>query len=391
MTSSNISNVTGCIQTKKGRANYYIVLSSYDDNGNRVRKWVYTDIPVKGDNKRRINKRLDETLTEYNGTGVDICKDIYFADYVSEWLENMKHSIESSTYDAYKLNVDNRIVPFFKPKKLRVKDVTPAHIQQFVKHCQKSVSSNTVHRYLANLSKRLNTAVRQNIIAFNPVSRIEKPKATKYTGAKFYNELQINELLNLSKGDPLEVVILLAVFYGLRRSEVLGLKWGAVNFADNEISIRHTVVFVANTIHRKDSTKNDSCNAVLPMPDIIKERLLQWKQQQEENRRLQPNDYVESDYICTHFNGELMKPSYVSSHFRILLRDKGLEPIRFHDLRHSSAGYLKYLGFDLKDIQTWLRHKDIQTTMNIYVKLDMAAKRGIADSLNDRLKNLGVK
>lgn len=56
--------------------------------------------------------------------------------------------------------------------------------------------------------------------------------------------------------------------------------------------------------------------------------------------------------------------------------------------RHSSASYLKYLGFDLKDIQTWLRHKDIQTTMNLYTHLDMTAKQGIANSLNDKFANL---
>jgi len=64
--------------------------------------------------------------------------------------------------------------------------------------------------------------------------------------------------------------------------------------------------------------------------------------------------------------------------------------IRFHDLRHSSAGYLKYLGFDLKDIQTWLRHGDIGTTMNIYVNLDMEAKRAIANNLNQRFQQFGT-
>ena len=61
-----------------------------------------------------------------------------------------------------------------------------------------------------------------------------------------------------------------------------------------------------------------------------------------------------------------------------------MPPIRFHDLRHSSACYLKYSGFDLKDIQIWLRHKDIQTTMNIYMNIDMEAKTEIANKLNNK-------
>jgi len=71
-----------------------------------------------------------------------------------------------------------------------------------------------------------------------------------------------------------------------------------------------------------------------------------------------------------------------------MLKKNSMPLIRFHDLRHSAAVYLKYLGFDLKDIQTWLRHKDIQTTMNIYLNLDMDAKRNIANSLNERFTAL---
>ena len=94
------------------------------------------------------------------------------------------------------------------------------------------------------------------------------------------------------------------------------------------------------------------------------------------------------DYVCTSFNGSPIKPDFVSQHFRLLLKKSDLPLIRFHDLRHSAAAYLKYLGFDLKDIQTWLRHKHIQTTMDIYVTLDMDAKRSIADSLNERFAAL---
>jgi len=117
---------------------------------------------------------------------------------------------------------------------------------------------------------------------------------------------------------------------------------------------------------------------------MIKSKLKWWKAQQAKHKFLQPNDYDNEGYICTQIDGSLIKPHYVSGHFRRLLKNNNLPPIRFHDLRHSAAGYLKYLGFDLKDIQTWLRHGDIQTTMNIYVNLDMDAKRGIADSLNER-------
>ena len=122
------------------------------------------------------------------------------------------------------------------------------------------------------------------------------------------------------------------------------------------------------------------------MPDKIIERLLEWRGQQEEHKALQPNDYINEGYVCTKPNGELLSPDFVSQHFALLLKKNNMPHIRFHDLRHSSAGFLKRLGFDLKDIQTWLRHKDIQTTMNIYLSLDMEAKTNIADKLNAALQ-----
>jgi len=127
------------------------------------------------------------------------------------------------------------------------------------------------------------------------------------------------------------------------------------------------------------------------MSEIIVFHLEGWKLRQQELKALQPNDYHDSDYICTKPNGELLLPTFVSHHFTLLLKRHGMPPIRFHDLRHSAANNLKRLGFDLKDIQTWLRHKDIQTTMNLYTKLDMDAKSNIANSLDTKFQLFEAK
>ena len=146
----------------------------------------------------------------------------------------------------------------------------------------------------------------------------------------------------------------------------MGLKWDVIDMDSNTITIKHTVTETHNTIHKTDSTKNDSSCAVVPMPGMIKAKLKKWRAQQREHKLLQPNDYNDEGYVCTQVDGSLIKPNYVTQHFKVLLKKSNMPIIRFHDLRHSSANYLKYLGFDLKDIQTWLRHGDIQTTMNIY-------------------------
>ena len=378
--------MTGSIQTKNGRKNYFAVLNFYDNSGKRKQKWIDTGIPIKGNNKRRATSKLNELITTYGESCIDFSKNILFIDYFKLWLDTAKINIAPTTYDTYEMIMNTHITPYFANKKLYIVDLAPTHIQQYVNEKLESLSPNTVRKHLANISKCLDSAVKQNIIAYNPVKRIEMPRKVKYTGAKHYNEKQIEQLLVCSKNDPLEIVIQLTLFYGLRRSEVLGLKWDAINFDDRTLAIRHTVIRTGKNVHKNDRTKNESSCSIFPMSERVAYELEKWRDRQLDLQSLQPNDYFDSDYVCTHEDGRLLSPDYVSHHFSLLLRKNKMPSIRFHDLRHSAASYLKSLGFDLKDIQTWLRHKDIQTTMNLYTHLDMSAKTNIANMLDAKLE-----
>ena len=378
--------MNGTIQTKTGGKNYYAVVEGLDENGKRKQRWISTGVPVKGNNKRKAEARLKEIVAELEESGVGINKDVYFTDFLEQWLENLKISIASTTYRSYSYTMSGHLLPYFKPKRLKMKDVTPAIIQKYVADkMSNGLSPNTVRKHLVNLSKCFDSSIKLGMLSVNPVKRIELPKKEKFTGAKFYNQQQIEQLLEVSKNDPLEIVILLTLFYGLRRSEVLGLRWDAVDLEKKTLTIKHTVVIVGKDIYKQDCTKNDASNATLPISDKVVSRLERWREQQQEYKALQPNDYADTGYICTKPNGELLLPNYVSQHFTLLLKRNNMPHIRFHDLRHSSASFLRSLGFDMKVIQTWLRHKDIQTTMNIYTHLDMEAKENVADILNSKL------
>jgi len=129
-------------------------------------------------------------------------------------------------------------------------------------------------------------------------------------------------------------------------------------------------------------------NAVLPLPNLIKVHLLKWKDEQARRKELQPNSYHSSDYVCTMFDGQLMKTDYVSKHFKLIMAKNNLPLVRFHDLRHSAGTYLKYLGFDLRDIQSWLRHADLKTT-SLYTHMDLGAKALIGERLDAKLTQMG--
>ena len=382
--------MTATLQIKKDRPNYYILVRYQDEITRKERqKWITTDISVKGNNKRKAEEKRKEVLLELESQKTDLSRDILFIIFIKEWLENHKQSIAVVTYDTYRSIIYNQIIPFFEPKKLKLRDVTSLHIQQYINFKLKTVSPNTVIKHLWNLSKCFDSAIKQSLLIFNPIQGIEMPKKVKYTGAKHYNEKQIGQLLEACKSDILEDIIKVALFYGLRRSELIGLKWQNIDMNNDVLTISHTVVQMGSSTHKTDSTKTDSSYRALPIPEMMKNIFKEIRRRQIENKLLQPNDYIDEGYVFTHPNGRLIMPNYVTKRFKTLLEKSELEVTHFHDLRHSSASYLLYLGFDMKSIQIWLGHGDIGTTMNIYAHLDMDAKRNIANSLNERFQKLG--
>lgn len=189
------------------------------------------------------------------------------------------------------------------------------------------------------------------------------------------------------KGHKIELVVLLTAFYGLRRSEVIGLKWSAFDFNHNCFSIRHTVttcnVKGERVTIKKDKAKNKSSLRTYPLIPFLKERLLEAKKQQEENRKLCGRAYNKEylGYVCVDVIGNLIKPNYVSSTFGKLLAKNNLRHIRFHDLRHTCASLLLANGVPMEQVKEWLGHSEISTTVDIYGHLQYATKKQSAAAI----------
>lgn len=197
--------------------------------------------------------------------------------------------------------------------------------------------------------------------------------------------------LAVLNGHKLELVVLVAAFYGLRRGEVLGLKWDAIDFERNTITIKRTVTSVnidgKITIIEQDSAKTKSSLRTLPLVSQFREYFLSVRDAQKENKRVCGNsyDYGCDGYIFVDALGRRMKPDYISCTFTSLLEKNGLKRIRFHDLRHSCASLLLANGVPMKQIQEWLGHSDFNTTANIYAHLDYSSKVTSAQAMEKGL------
>ena len=135
------------------------------------------------------------------------------------------------------------------------------------------------------------------------------------------------------------------------------------------------------TIERKDSTKSKTSAKTFSLLPEVKELLLKLKAQQDDNRRLFGNEYIESRYIFVWQNGKLYRPEYITRAFQRVLKNNGFPKMRYHDLRHSTAAILHDKNWDLKDIQEWLGHADIETTGNSYTHISEARKKSSAKNL----------
>lgn len=373
--------VAGHLHEKNGY--YYIILNLTDSAGRRKPKWISTGLTIKG-NKKRAEQMLMEERRKYATAKAG--DDVLFADFMEQWLEIVKSTVSLPTYSSYVNAVKSIIAPYFRKKKILLRDLQAHDIQMFYQEQLQRVKASSVIHYHANIHKALKYAVKNDMIPSNPADKVERPKQDKFYG-NFYDRDELNKLFEAVAGTKFELPVLLGAFYGLRRSEIVGLKWSAIDFEQNTITISHTVTSCnldgKCVIVAKDTTKTKSSRRTLPLVPYFHEKLLAVKAQQERNQKLCGRSYNREflEYICVDDIGDRFKPNYITSQFPKLLERNGFRKIRFHDLRHSCASLLLASGVPMKHIQEWLGHSDFSTTANIYAHLDYSSKLTSASAM----------
>ena len=385
--------MTGSLQTKKGK--YYAVLNLKDKKGNRKQKWICTGFTIAG-NKRKAQDFLNRLLIEYERKEhIPENEHVKFSDFICWWLEDKKGKVETSTWEKYKICVEKHVAPYFEEKGLTLAELSPKHFVEF--YNEKFVSGRLDGKpgglsvaSLKGLSlvikEALNTAVMMEYINRNPALNVPLPRGEEKRQANiFLNAEQANMVLRAFRGHPMQPLIYITLYYGLRRSEVLGLRWSAIDFEKNTLTINHTVVKNL-TVVAKDRTKTAASNRTYDLLPEVKEILLQLKKEREERKRLFARSYIDTDYVFVWPNGKPYAPDYITRVFQRVLKKNHLPKMRFHDLRHSTASILYDKGWDLKDIQEWLRHADIETTGNIYTHISQLRRHSMAKDIENTFK-----
>ena len=337
--------VSGHLQVKKGY--YYAVLSYYDSKNKRHVKYISTGLPEKG-NKRKAEAELVKIRNAFEPPAEigELCSNMLFADYLLGWLEIVKVRVKPTTFGSYESMVKQTIEPYFRNKPITLKDLEARHIQQFYSEKLRTVKPNSVIHYHAVIHQALKYAMKTDLVAQNVAMKVDRPKKNDFQPV-FLDAAELQHLFEVVKGTKLELPVLVASFYGLRRGEVLGLK--CVNVGGK------------TQVIEQESAKTKSSMRTLPLVGRFKEYFAEVKAAQELNKQVCGNcyNYEYDGFVFVDELGERMRPDYLTSQFPAFIQRHGMKKMRFHDLRHS----------------------DFSTTANIYAHLDYSSKLSSAQAM----------
>lgn len=388
-----VNNVTASI-SRKGDI-YYIIISYYQADGIRKQKWIKTDLTVSGNNKRKIEKKRQEVLQEWKGKLAFNENDVLFSDYMQQWLDMIKNNVRPTTYYGYRQVVNHAIDPYFRSRKIKLYELKPYHIQDFYtcKMDNDGVSANTIHHYHANIHKALAYAVKTERIPTNPADLVELPKKQKHI-ASYYTQSELNTLLQKSKGHTLETVIRLAAWFGLRRGEIIGMRWSCIDFDKKTISVTGTIKdrggngTSVGQPYYEQAAKNSASLRSFPLSEQMIEYLRQVKDRQDERKKsIILYNHQWDDFVCVKNNGDLITLDSVSYAFPKLCKQCGLKPIKLHELRHSNISLLLENGASMKELQDWAGHSSFNTTANIYSHIQAKSKNKLTNTIANLLES----
>ena len=384
--------MTGCVAQRKDI--YYVRLVYYDKNHYRKEKWISTGLSGRGA-KQKATAMIDSMIEKYSYLEKSE-HPAKMADYLKMWKELQMDEVAETTFDGYHTYVDRHLIPYFKDLNINIQDITAGHVMDYLNYLSKDggrkdnkiggQSNNSIRKIMSILRKVFDYAVLYGDIKINPALQVPMPQKEKNKSKRqvFLTAEEAQKMLDAFQNEEIGPIVFVTLYYGLRKSEALGLRWQAVDFENDTISINHTVVGGSHIV-AKDSTKTYCSERTYQLLPDIKALLLKLKDQQADYKRRLGSGYHNNDYIFKNPNGVPYRPDSLTRSFKRALERHGLPPMRYHDLRHSTASILVDKGWDINSIKEWLGHADISTTANIYAHMSKKKKVSLAKDLDKTL------
>lgn len=377
------------------KGNYYY--AKFRVNGKQ--KMLATKVPVKGNNKRKAERVLKELIAKYEGLNLEN-ENVLFTAFLDKWLQSVKPILKPATWESYDKTVNGKIKPYFEQKNYRFREMKPEIFTEYFVYLATEGKSNgkgglsykTVKNIRGVLSSAYEYAIENSYIKDNLVLKSRMPSFAHSIKSDVpeYSAEQVRKLLLFAKENDSHIYIflLLALYTGLRKGELLALTWDDVDYDKKLLRVNKS-----RTGSRKDITtqittpKTESSNRKIPLNDTVLEALKAEKKRQDEHAKILGKGYDKSSsfIIRTVLGKPYVNLSAINRVVNRLTEKAGLPHCTIHGFRHSVASILDDNGVPIQDISVLLGHESVQTTERIYINRRKTAKAETIETLDNAI------
>ncbi|MGW0566173.1 tyrosine-type recombinase/integrase [Streptomyces tauricus] len=366
--------------TKRKDGRFQAAVYVLQPDGTRARKFAYGKTWSECDTKRReLLAKVDQ--------GVPVpTRSAKLSEWLPYWLDNViKPRRKLSTYDKYETHVRLYLVPLLGVKRLESLGV--ADVRRFLVRLERETTAATAKESHRVLRSALSSACREELIARN-VAKLVEPPRTDNKELSPWNLDETLDFLAASRRDPLYAAFVLAIAMGLRRGEIIGLRW-------SDLDLENRVLYVRQQTQRRrgvlyDDDPKSRRRRVVPLPALCIAPLRWHRMRQSAARAKAGERWQESAYVFTTRTGRQVEPRNVYRSFTRVAESAGLRVIRLHDARHGTATLLTAAGVAPRVVMEILGHSQISITMDVYTHVVQDTQREAISHMDRLLKRRPV-
>jgi integrase len=373
---------------KKRGSRWYAVIDLDRVNGKRSQKYIRLEAAIT--TKKKAEAEVARIVTEIN-TGEFIPPSNLTVEklLVEHWLPHAKTRASGKTFQRYREIVEKKLVPAFG--KILAHKLQPGQVQQAYDAWAATLSAQTVKHYHAVLRNAMRYGVRMGLVPRNVTERVTPP-ALKPVEMLCLDEQQSLKLLRAVKGSDLECIVTIALFSGLRRGELLALRWGDVDLEKQTVTVRQALQetrgeprpgkkYRPTILEFKEPKTRKSRRTVTLDSQAIAALKTHKAKQNHDRLRLKDAYAKDLDLVFCAEDGKPWKPDTVTKWFAAIVKDAELPAIRLHDLRHSHATQLLRAGVHFKIVSERLGHASVAITLDRYSHVLPGMDKTAADAL----------
>jgi integrase len=346
----------------------------------RKRKYFY------GDTRREVQEKLKIALREQQQGTLVTARQQTVKQFLERWVEEVyKPTVKLVSYVDARSIINHHLIPAFGHVSLQ--KLTPEMIhavyRQKLDEGLKPATIGCIHKFLC---RALEDAVKFGLVARNVSKLVTLPRIERYEAQALTLE-QAEKLLEAARGMSIETLLLLALTTGMRRGELLALRWVDVDFVGGTVFVHRTVARVGNYGLVENEPKTKSSRRRIVLPSVAIEALRKHQSQQEQLKMAAGDSWHDKGIVFSSASGGFIEPVLLLRWFDRLLTQAALPRIRFHDLRHSAATILLATGVNPKEVQERLGHSSIVMTMDVYGHVIPSMHHEAANKIDDLFKH----